>query len=56
MAARNDGKTVVNGLWVDHSYDIGMQADTTSVSFLSSCFFFLAWDLSGHDNAREMSN
>ncbi|KAG5231688.1 BRCT domain-containing protein [Salix suchowensis] len=31
--ARNDGKTVVTGLWVDHSLDIGMPADATSIMY-----------------------
>ncbi|XVF32872.1 hypothetical protein REPUB_Repub17cG0120300 [Reevesia pubescens] len=33
VAARNDGKTVVNGLWVDHSFDIGMPVDATSIMY-----------------------
>ncbi|XP_015891972.3 BRCT domain-containing protein At4g02110 [Ziziphus jujuba] len=33
VAARKDGKTVVTGLWVDHSYDIGMPVDATSVLY-----------------------
>ncbi|OWM80069.1 BRCT domain-containing protein At4g02110 [Punica granatum] len=33
VAARNDGKVVVTGLWVDHSYDIGMPADTSSIMY-----------------------
>ncbi|OMO63967.1 hypothetical protein CCACVL1_22146 [Corchorus capsularis] len=33
VAARNDGKTVVTGLWVDHSFDIGMAVDATSVMY-----------------------
>uniref|UniRef100_A0A6N2MYU7 BRCT domain-containing protein n=1 Tax=Salix viminalis TaxID=40686 RepID=A0A6N2MYU7_SALVM len=31
VGARNDGKTVVRGLWVDHSFDIGMPVDATSM-------------------------
>lgn len=31
VAARDDGKTLVTGLWVDHSFDIGMPVDSTSV-------------------------
>ncbi|KAH1039625.1 hypothetical protein J1N35_041368 [Gossypium stocksii] len=30
VATRNDGKAVVTGLWVDHSFDIGMPVDATS--------------------------
>ncbi|GKU86991.1 hypothetical protein SLEP1_g1454 [Rubroshorea leprosula] len=33
VAARNDGKTVVTGLWVDHSFDIGMPVDATSILY-----------------------
>ncbi|XVE77548.1 hypothetical protein DITRI_Ditri13aG0072100 [Diplodiscus trichospermus] len=33
VAARNDGKTVLNGLWVDHSFDIGMPVDATSIMY-----------------------
>ncbi|KAK8497559.1 hypothetical protein V6N13_002962 [Hibiscus sabdariffa] len=33
VAARNDGKTIVNGLWVDHSFDIGMPVDATSIMY-----------------------
>jgi topoisomerase (DNA) II binding protein 1 len=35
IAARNDGKTLVTALWVDHSFDVGMPVDSTSVCFLS---------------------
>ena len=38
VGARNDGKTVVRGLWVDHSFDIGMPVDATSVSFFHFIF------------------
>jgi hypothetical protein len=31
----------VTGLWVDHSYDIGMPVDATSVSFFFSIILFL---------------
>ncbi|KAK2965242.1 hypothetical protein RJ640_019997, partial [Escallonia rubra] len=31
VAARNDGKTLVNGLWVGHSFDVGMPVDPTNV-------------------------
>ncbi|CAM8916346.1 unnamed protein product [Rhodiola kirilowii] len=31
VAARSDGKILVIGLWVDHSYDIGMPGDQTIV-------------------------
>ena len=40
VAARNDGKTVVTGLWVDHSFDIGMPVDATSVSLFCSKYYF----------------
>ncbi|XWS76632.1 hypothetical protein CRYUN_Cryun01aG0193900 [Craigia yunnanensis] len=33
VAARNDVKTVVTGLWVDHSFDIGMPVDATSIMY-----------------------
>ncbi|KAF8394643.1 hypothetical protein HHK36_020859 [Tetracentron sinense] len=33
VAARNDGKTLVTGLWVDHSFDIGMPADASSIMY-----------------------
>lgn len=33
VAARRDGKTLVTGLWIDHSFDVGMPVDSTSVSF-----------------------
>ncbi|KAF7804908.1 BRCT domain-containing protein [Senna tora] len=33
VAARNDGKTLVTALWVDHSADIGMPVDVTSVMY-----------------------
>ncbi|XP_050237883.1 BRCT domain-containing protein At4g02110 [Mercurialis annua] len=33
VAARNDRKTVVTGLWVDHSYDNGMAVDATSIMY-----------------------
>ncbi|XP_021280952.1 BRCT domain-containing protein At4g02110 [Herrania umbratica] len=33
VAARNDGKIVVTGLWVDHSFDIGMPVDATSIMY-----------------------
>ncbi|KAL3652917.1 hypothetical protein CASFOL_002598 [Castilleja foliolosa] len=32
-AARRDGKTLVNGLWVDHSFDVGMPVDPSSVMY-----------------------
>lgn len=37
IAARNDAKTLVTALWVDHSFDVGMPVDATSVCF--SVFF-----------------
>ncbi|KAE8665495.1 Heat shock protein DnaJ with tetratricopeptide repeat isoform 1 [Hibiscus syriacus] len=33
VAARNDGKTVITGLWVDHSFDVGMPVDATSIMY-----------------------
>ncbi|XP_030532530.2 BRCT domain-containing protein At4g02110 isoform X2 [Rhodamnia argentea] len=33
VAAREDGKVVVTGLWVDHSYDIGMPVDASSIMY-----------------------
>ncbi|XVF80666.1 hypothetical protein PTKIN_Ptkin15bG0092500 [Pterospermum kingtungense] len=33
IAARNDGKTVVTGLWADHSFDFGMPVDATSIMY-----------------------
>ncbi|KAL3604445.1 hypothetical protein D5086_005304 [Populus alba] len=33
VGARNDGKTVVRGLWVDHSFGIGMPVDATSIMY-----------------------
>ncbi|KAA0046685.1 BRCT domain-containing protein [Cucumis melo var. makuwa] len=33
VAARNDGKLLVTGLWVDHRYDSGLLADATSVLY-----------------------
>ncbi|KAG4401554.1 hypothetical protein AAZX31_02G013000 [Glycine max] len=33
VAARNDRKTVVTALWVEHSADIGMPVDATSVMY-----------------------
>ncbi|MED6118909.1 hypothetical protein PIB30_007071 [Stylosanthes scabra] len=33
IAARNDGKTVVTKLWVEHSSDIAMPVDTASVMY-----------------------
>ncbi|CAI9105487.1 OLC1v1004417C2 [Oldenlandia corymbosa var. corymbosa] len=32
-AARRDGKSVVTNLWVDHSFDLGMPADTASIMY-----------------------
>ncbi|KAL2556603.1 BRCT domain-containing protein [Forsythia ovata] len=31
--ARRDGKTLVTALWVDHSFDVGMPVDPTSVMY-----------------------
>ncbi|KAJ4727782.1 BRCT domain-containing protein [Melia azedarach] len=33
VAARTDGKTLVTSLWVDHSFDIGMPVDATSIMY-----------------------
>ncbi|CAL5208849.1 unnamed protein product [Lathyrus oleraceus] len=33
VAARDDGKTLVTALWVEHSADIGMAVDVTSVMY-----------------------
>ncbi|XP_028084818.1 BRCT domain-containing protein At4g02110 [Camellia sinensis] len=33
VAARTDGKILVTGLWVDHSFDIGMPVDPISVMY-----------------------
>ncbi|PSS14720.1 BRCT domain-containing protein [Actinidia chinensis var. chinensis] len=33
VAAQTDGKVLVTGLWVDHSFDIGMPVDPTSVLY-----------------------
>ncbi|KAK3001747.1 hypothetical protein RJ639_021991, partial [Escallonia herrerae] len=33
VAARNDGKTLVNGLWVGHSFDVGMPVDPTNIMY-----------------------
>lgn len=33
VAARKDCKTIVTGLWVDHSFDAGMPVDPTTVRF-----------------------
>ncbi|CAA0831977.1 BRCT domain-containing protein [Striga hermonthica] len=33
IAARSDGKAVVNALWVDHSFDVGMPVDPSSVMY-----------------------
>ncbi|KAJ7977644.1 BRCT domain-containing protein [Quillaja saponaria] len=33
VAARNDGKTLVTALWVDHSFDLGMPVDATSIMY-----------------------
>ncbi|XP_059438388.1 BRCT domain-containing protein At4g02110 isoform X1 [Corylus avellana] len=33
IAARNDGKTLVTALWVDHSFDVGMPVDSTSIMY-----------------------
>lgn len=38
-AARKDGKIVVNGLWVDHSFDMGMAVNPNPVSF--SCVTYI---------------
>lgn len=46
VAAREDGKVVVTGLWVDHSYDIGMPVDASSVRFCIHCFILVSLILS----------
>ncbi|XP_042518273.1 BRCT domain-containing protein At4g02110-like [Macadamia integrifolia] len=33
VAARNDGKTLVTGLWVEHSFDIGMAVDASLILY-----------------------
>lgn len=33
IAARRDVKALVTSLWVDHSFDVGIPVDHTSVSF-----------------------
>ncbi|KAL2540443.1 BRCT domain-containing protein [Abeliophyllum distichum] len=33
ITARRDGKTLVTALWVDHSFDVGMPVDPTSVMY-----------------------
>ncbi|KAK4406950.1 BRCT domain-containing protein [Sesamum angolense] len=33
VAARRDGKILVTGLWVDHSFDVGMPVDPNSVMY-----------------------
>ncbi|EXB59333.1 BRCT domain-containing protein [Morus notabilis] len=33
VTARRDCKTLVTGLWVDHSFDIGMPVDATSIMY-----------------------
>ncbi|KAL5863012.1 hypothetical protein ACOSQ3_000526 [Xanthoceras sorbifolium] len=33
VAARTDGKTLVTALWVDHSFDVGIPVDTTSIMY-----------------------
>ncbi|KAG2697609.1 hypothetical protein I3760_07G114700 [Carya illinoinensis] len=33
IAARNDAKTLVTALWVDHSFDVGMPVDATSIMY-----------------------
>ncbi|XP_051118940.1 BRCT domain-containing protein At4g02110 [Andrographis paniculata] len=33
VAARNDGKILVTGLWVDHSFDLGIPVDLPSVIY-----------------------
>lgn len=45
VAAREEGKTVVTGLWVEHSFEIGMPVDPASVSFTSTFIFATAYML-----------
>ncbi|OVA02555.1 BRCT domain [Macleaya cordata] len=33
VAARNDGKSVVNSLWVDHSFDVGIPVDASLILY-----------------------
>ncbi|KAK2649611.1 hypothetical protein Ddye_017100 [Dipteronia dyeriana] len=33
VAARTDGKTLVTALWVDHSFDVGIPVDATSIMY-----------------------
>ncbi|CAN0888851.1 BRCT domain-containing protein At4g02110 [Linum grandiflorum] len=33
VSARDNGKTVVTGLWVDHCFDIGLAVDPTSIMY-----------------------
>ncbi|KAL3531526.1 hypothetical protein ACH5RR_010848 [Cinchona calisaya] len=33
VAARSDGKTLVTGLWVQHSFDVGMRVDPSSILY-----------------------
>ncbi|KAL2535494.1 BRCT domain-containing protein [Forsythia ovata] len=33
VAARRDGKTLVTDIWIDHSFDVGMPVDSTSVMY-----------------------
>ncbi|XVF72721.1 hypothetical protein PTKIN_Ptkin12aG0143000 [Pterospermum kingtungense] len=47
-AARNDGKTVVTGLWVHHSFDIGMPVDATSIMYKPP------YDLNGIPGAKSL--
>ncbi|KAI8574817.1 hypothetical protein RHMOL_Rhmol01G0383100 [Rhododendron molle] len=48
VAARTDGKVLVTGLWVDHSFDIGMPVDPTSVMYRPST------DLDGIPGAKSL--
>ncbi|XP_010259356.1 PREDICTED: BRCT domain-containing protein At4g02110 [Nelumbo nucifera] len=49
VAARNDGKTLVTGLWVDHSFDIGMPMDPSMVLYRP------VKDLNGIPGAKALS-
>ncbi|KAJ8899080.1 hypothetical protein K2173_010233 [Erythroxylum novogranatense] len=48
VTARNDGKTVVTGLWVDHSFDVGLPLDAASIIYRP------LRDLSGISGAKSL--
>ncbi|KAK6118125.1 hypothetical protein DH2020_048109 [Rehmannia glutinosa] len=51
-AAHRDGKTLVTGLWVDHSFDVGMPVDPTSV--VSLVMYRPMRDLNGIPGAKSL--